>query len=71
MPTGGREIYQALMTELGRMRLTVRAFCAFTVAMAVFFGAVTYRSARRLWRGIREEHRRRQEDSEALLVAQF
>ncbi len=71
VPAGGKEIYQTLVTELGRMRLTVRAFCVFTVAMAIFFGTLTCRSALRLWRGIREEHNRLQKDSEALLVSQF
>jgi hypothetical protein len=71
VPTGGREIYQTLVTALGRMKLTVRAFCVFTVVMALFFGTITCRSALRLWRGIREEHSRLQKDSEALLVSQF
>lgn len=67
----GQELYNLTGTVLDRMETAVGAFLALAVATTIFFGVITLCSAHRVWRGVRDERRRRREESEALLVGQF
>lgn len=71
LPPDGQAVHRLLAAEASKMALTMRSVLLVGGLAALVFLAVLYRTGRALWKGPRDERRRRQAEANARTVHLF